>query len=189
MHTRHHVVLVAFYDATADLALYSDPLLASKARDFGHALGAAGIGAIARIGSPLVLSVLSSISENGAAVVALSPAASAVEHRTAFRLPETNLPLIYTGRGGLGTDVVAAASSSAVCVLGSDEEELLGIVGCIGNRNNPVVILTDESAPALHQKIIEHYPDLLHHLHISNNPQVLVEEISKALRQKQFQSK
>lgn len=183
MHIR--TAFVALYDAGSELALYGDAHAADKARELGVALGSAGLGGIARVGSAAINTALAVIAPD-APVIALSPAASSLEHEKAFRLPPSSLPLIYTGRGALGADVIAIASAEAAIILGSDEEALWGILGCIGDRGLPIGILSDEKAADLHARSIARYPELIHRLFISGDPAHLVRELSAELRKQQY---
>lgn len=179
-----HQSLIALYDANSELAIYGDAGLADVSRALGSSLAGAGIGAIARVGSPAILTALSSVHESGASAIALSPAASLYEHEHAFRLSKMAMPLIFTGRGGLGADVVALSSSIAVVIIGSDEEALLGVLGCVGEGSSPIAILTPESAPVVREKVSARYAKMLPRLIISSDPEQIVRELSEHARRK-----
>ncbi len=178
-------ILIALYDATSDLSLYGDADLARDARTLGTTLGNARFGVVGRVGSPTIATVLSSVFGAGNPAIGLSPASSEIEHEKAFRLPKSSVPTIYTGRGALGADVTALASSHAALIVGSEEESLLGILGCIGESYVfPVGILTTEAEQAVRERILARYPQLAPHVFISNNPETLVGTLSSELRKR-----
>jgi hypothetical protein len=182
--TSHKAILAALYDAHSELALYSDPALAELSRKLGGVLGSSGIGAICRAGSPTLNTALLSHKEKGGEGILLSPAASRHEHEKAFRLPEIPVATVFTGRGALGADVMAIESAHAAFVLGSDEEALLGIFGCIGGRDLPIAILSQEDPMLVRDRIIARYPKISQELYISDIPEHLAKEVASILKRR-----
>jgi hypothetical protein len=183
-------ILIALYDASSDMSLYSDAGLAGNARTLGLALGKAGLGVIARIGSPALTTILSAVGDAGKTAIALSPASSEIEHEKAFRLPKSAVPSIYTGRGALGADVCALASSHAVIIIGTEPEALEGILGCIGEQYSfPIGILSTESEAKVREVIAVRYPKLIPHILIASDGARLVSQISGELRKRQMNIK
>jgi SLOG cluster4 family len=176
--------LIALYDATNEQARLGNMSLPVNARELGKMLAKADLGVISRVGSPVILSVLSTVRDEGGVSIGLSPAASRLEHVQAFRLPEVDMPVIYMGRGALGTDVAALASAKAVVIINSDEEAIDGILGCIGQGKMPIAILTDEKPIPLREKIAERYSWALPNLIISEDPSLLIHELRDEIRKK-----
>ncbi len=185
---RHDHHLISLYDAHSELSMYSDRGVAETARVLGKAIAGEGLGVVARVGSPLILATLSAVHEGGMSAIGLSPAATREEHTRAFRLPLLSVPTIFTGRGGLGADVAALASSSAVLIVGSDSEALLGVLGCIGEGGPNIHILTEEPASRIRDLVRDHYPSMLRSISIAGDPAVIVKEIAADVRKERRMS-
>ena len=181
--------LIALYDANPEHAHFESPILSAKARALGTALGKAGLGIVARIGSPIVGNVLSALSDTAGLSVLLSPAATRMEHENAYRLPFFEHPIIFTGRGALGTDTIALSSASAVIIFGSYPEVLENILECAQDCRLPIAVLTDEDPTDIHERIRAVYPHLTAQLLVSHDPQILVHEIADELRRRQLEQK
>lgn len=175
-------IFVALYDAVHELAHFADPELLTQSRALGTELGRAGFGGVARAGSPTVSAALSAMAAEGQTALVLSPAATEDEHVRAFRLPKAALPMIYTGRGALGADVVALASGKAVIVIGSDEEALLGVLGCVDGYGLPVGILTGEAEESIRAIVRSRYPSLLNDLFVASEPRRLADRLKEEVR-------
>jgi hypothetical protein len=178
----HTHVLVALYDATPELDMYVEADLPQAARALGKEFAIAHLGAIGRVGEPVVQTVLESVYANDSFAVALSPAASRYEHEKGFRLPQLSAPIVYTGRGALGADVAVLESSEAVCIIGADAEALEGVLGCIGKATLPIAIFTHEQAARVGELVRMRYPHLLNHVKIFAEPQALVQDLVMRLR-------
>ena len=177
------------YDASPEHAHFESPILTNKARTLGKALGKFGLGIVARIGSPIVAAALDALSDATAASVVLSPAATPTEHERAYRLPKVSHPLIYTGRGSLGTDSIAIHSASAVLIFGSYPRTLENIIECVGDTMIPVGVLTDEDTSDVHERVRTLSPRLTAQLFVSHDPHVLVRELADELRRRAFETK
>ena len=189
MHPLPTNTLISLYDAVLDMVQFIHPELAVSAEELGSALGKLSLGVITRAGSPLSGVVLSAAHSAGGTAIMLSPAGSEVEHTRSFRLPRAAMPVIYTGRGALGADVVALSSSRAVIILGSDDESLEGILGCSDGHGLPIGILTTASEHTVRQSIGIRYPQLLQHIYISADPQAIVQHIVGELRRRHLAAK
>ncbi len=168
MHTKGHT-FVALFDATPEHAHFESPILAATARMLGKELREAHLGVIARIASGVVGAVLGSL-EDTTGSVALSPASNKGEHVQAFRLPLPNMPLIYTGRGALGADMMALKSASAVLVVGSYPKVLEAIIDSAKDTMVPIGILSDEEPSSIHERIRARDPRMTASLFISHEP-------------------
>ena len=176
--------LVSIYDAHSDKEIFGNPEVISRAHAIAAALAKAKLGAIGRVGSPVVTTILTSLVENNSFVIGLSPAAIEREHEKAFRLPHVSFPLVFTGHGALGADVMALSSSHGILIVGSDEESILGILGCVGDKGVPIGIFTEENSNEVRSKIHNHYPNLMVHIYVSKDPNTLVRDISSEMRRK-----
>ena len=99
------------------------------------------------------------------------------------------MPMIYCGRGALGTDVVALTSGKGIVILGADEEALNGILGCADGYDAPICILTDNDAPKIREGIALRYSDLLRHVFISPDPLAVAKHMAEELRKRHFAAK
>lgn len=188
MHVAKNTV-VSVYDALHELAHVAYPELVETARTLGAALGTAGIGGITRAGSPVTTAVLIEMEREGSAAVVLSPAATHLEHVRAFHLPETPLLTLYGGRGALGADVTTLTSSSAVLVIGAEEEPLAGILGCADGHGIPIAILCTTDPAPVQRMIAERFPSLVPHVYISADADVLVRYLTQEIRKRKLQNK
>ena len=181
--------LVSLYDAHSEKEVFNNPDVISRAHGLAHALAVSKLGAIGRVGSSVVTTVLTTLFGAGVSTIGLSPAATYREHEKAFRLPDVSFPLVYTGRGALGADVVALTSSHGVCILGSDEEPLLGVLGYIGDRGIPITIFTEENPNDVRTRINRHYPNLMLHVFVSNEANKVVQELMIGIRRNHLAAK
>ena len=180
--------LISVYDALHELAHFAYPQWLENAKILGEALGEMGIGGIARSGSPVSSAVLSSIASVGGTSLLVSPAANEFEHAQAFRLPASALPTIYSGRGALGADVTALASSSAVLVVGEDEEALMGILGCADGHGISIAILCAGESADISRRLLMRYPSLEKFLLVSNDPNKIVKWVVESVRRKKYKN-
>jgi len=178
--------LIALYDASPLQGQFGHKTAASAWRTLAASIAQAGFGVVARVSTGTITAVLGSVHDERMDAIALSPAASKEEHMQAFRLPQMPVPTVYTGRGALGADVAAHESADAVVIIGSDDDSLAGILGCIGSTKHPIGILTDEEMQPLRDKVLRHYPHMIHHLCISNDPHTLMHELMSELRRRNF---
>lgn len=173
-------ISIALYDATAELELYGNASVSDTARSLGKSLGEHGFTLIFRPGSPVINTVVTSSLD--AYPLALSPAATSDEHTRVFRLPHSDTPTVFTGRGALRVDVMLAESAHGIIICGSDEEALDGILGCIGIREIPIAIYTKENEQAVRERVIARYKELLHHFFVTDNAEELVREFVSNIR-------
>ena len=159
--------LIALYDANPEHAHFENPIVIARARALGRALGNTGTRVVARISTPSVLAVLGALADAGVHSVALSPAATMREHEQAYRLPLVAHSTLFTGRGALGADMMAASSSGAMIVLGSYPEALENILKYAQEHAVPVGVLSDESPESIHARtgntriFVSHDPETL----------------------------
>ncbi len=172
---------IAIYDASREEDKYDSSYSGSLGL-LGETFADADFSGVARIGAPSIHAILQKMHDAGAHVVALSPAASKHEHKKIFRLSEPTMPVIYTGRGALGADVVALSSADAVCVLGEDEEAVLGILGCVEGRGVPIALFSPNSDTSLREKISIRYPAILPDLFTSNEIMEIVKFLKEGTR-------
>lgn len=182
MHTSSSTSFVALYDASPEHAHFENQSLVVKARDLGRALAHHKLGIIARIGNAPISRTIAAHKEAGAISVVLSPASNRDEHERAFRLPLAFSPLIYTGRGATGADLVALASAHAMLVIGSYPQYFENILEYVKDTGMPIAVLTDEESPSLHERVRARHPHLCAHLFISHDPAVLARELADELR-------
>ena len=180
--SRH--ILIALYDATKEESLYGDSSGVENARTLGVQLARAGYGVVTRAGCPLSGATASSVASEGYTAILLSPAGSAQEHSTAFRLPQTQVTILYTGKGALGADVIALESSQAILIIGSSSEELDGILGCIGSRLVPIGILANDTIATVRSRVLERYPELVHHIFVETDPVALAQSLGNEIRKR-----
>lgn len=181
--------LVSLYDAHSEKEIFGNPMIVSNAHNLAQSLVKAKLGAVARVDSQVVTTILTTLIENAISVVGISPAATEHEHQIAFRLPPVSFPLIFSGRGALGADVMALSSSHGVVIAGSDEESLLGVLGCIGDRGIPIGIFTSENPAEVRRKVNNHYPNLMLHIFVLNEPDKLVRDIAFEMRKQYMEKK
>jgi len=177
-------LFAALLDASPEHAHLESPVLASRARALGTALGKAQIGIMARIGSPLVSTALGACRDAGCLPIAFSPAGSLTEHTQAFRLPLAPGALVCTGRGALGADIVSLQSANAIVVLGSNPDGFEHVLTLAKDTMLPIGILTDEAPASIHERVRARSARLTPLLLISNDPAILVREISAELRRR-----
>lgn len=189
MHPLPKNTLISLYDAVLDMVQFIHPELAVSAQELGRTLGKLSLGVITRAGSPLSGAALAAVHDEGGTAIMLSPAGSEIEHTRSFRLPRAAMPVVYTGRGALGADVVALSSSRAIIILGSDDEALEGILGCSDGHGLPIGILTTASDHTVRQAIGVRYPQLLQYVYISADPQAIVKHIVGELRRRHLAAK
>ncbi len=178
--------LIAIYDAHSELEHFSNPELVVRAHSASDALIKTKLGVVGTVGSPIISTILSKVSDMGHRVVGLSPAGSEYEHSKAFRLPQVSFPLLYTGRGALGADVMALSSSHAVFIVGADEESLLGLLGCMSDTDMPIAIFTDRNTNDVREIANKKYPNLMRNLFVSNDAEKLCYEIANGIRKQNF---
>ncbi len=188
MHVPKNTV-VSIYDALHELAHVAYPELLEKARVLGSLLGTAGVGGVTRAGSPITTAVLLEMEKEKSVAVVISPAATALEHIRAFHLPQTPLLTIYGGRGALGADVTALTSSSAVLIVGTEEEPLAGILGCADGHGIPIAILCTTDPAPVQQMIAERFPSLLPQVYLSGDPASVVQYLTQEIRKRTLQNK
>ena len=174
--------LVSIYDAHSDKEIFGDPEIISRANVLALALSKAQLGAVGRVGSQVVTTILTTLAASGGTSVGLSPASTEREHKAAFRLPHVSFQLIYMGRGALAADVMALSSGHAVLISGSDTESLQGILGCVGDRGIPVAIYTTEPEQDVRTKVHQRYPHLAIHLTVSKDATKLVQHLFSEMR-------
>lgn len=180
--------LISVYDALHELAHFAYPQWLDHAKVLGEALGHMGVGGITRSGSPVTSAVLASMSNLGSTALVVSPAANEYEHARAFRLPSSALPTIYSGRGALGADVTALASSSAVLVVGEDEEALMGILGCADGHGIGIAVLCAGEPSDIARRLLVRYPSLDKLLFVSNDPNKIVKFLTESVRRKKYKN-
>jgi len=186
MQTQH--TFIALYDANPEHAHFESPIFAGRARALGRALADARFGIVSRIGSPTVATVFDALSESGIASIALSPGSSREEHMQAFRLPDVSAPLVFTGRGGLGADLMALASAHAVIIVGSHPEALSPIFRYVNGRSLPIGIISDEDPASLRERLASAHPEVrANDLFVSHDPLFVVGGISDELRRRRFE--
>ena len=188
MHTQKHT-FVALFDATPEHAHFESPILAATARTLGAELSHAGLGVIARSAPGVVGAVLKSMEDGAVSCVVLSPASNSEEHKTAFRLPLANMPIIFTGRGALGADIMALKSANAVLIVGSYPHTLDIIIASAKDIMVPIGILSEEEPSAVHERLRARVPHLTSALFISHEPHVLVRELAEELRRRELSAK
>ncbi len=174
--------LVSIYDAHSDKEIFGNPEVVSRAHALALAIAQARLGATGRVGSQVVNTVLTTLIENGAHVVGISPAATLREHANAYRLPHVAFPLMFTGRGALGADLMALASSHGVIVAGSDTESLLGIVSYAGERGIPIGVYTQENPNDVRARVHFTHPHATLHLHVYADASKVVQEVAAEIR-------
>ena len=189
MHSVPKNTLITFYDAVHEMAHFSDPNLLRDAQAIGEALGKAGLGGVTRSGSPLATAALASLHEAGAPAIMLSPAGTELEHVRSFRLPRASMPTIYTGRGALGADVIALTSGKGIVIIGSDEEALVGILGCADGHDLPIAIFTNAPEPEVRDMIGKRYSQLLPYIFVSSQPVAIGKHMADELRRRHLASK
>ena len=188
MEARKHT-LIALYDAAPEHAHFESPVLASHARALGKALTDHHMSTIARIGSSVVGTVMASVGSHGGSAIALSPAARKDEHHRAFRLPFPTCPIIYTGRGATGADMMALASAQGILIIGSYPHVLESILDQARDIAGPIGILTDEEVPAIHERVRTRHPQLVAGLFVSHDPEILVRDMAGELRRRELSAK
>ncbi len=181
--------LISLYDAHSDKEIFGDPQVVSRAHNLAQSLAKAKLGTVGRIGSQVVTTILATLTEHGVSVVGISPAATEREHQVAYRLPHVSFPTIFSGRGALGADVMALSSSHGVLIAGSDEESLLGVLGCVGDRGIPIGIFTYEDPTEVRRRINNRYPNLMLYIFVSNEPDKLVHDIAFEMRKQHMEKK
>ena len=181
--------LISLYDAHSEKDIYGNPEVVSRSHALGHALAKASLGAIGRVGSSVVSTALTTLVSEGGTSIGLSPAANEHEHEKAYRLPHVAFPVIFTGRGALGTDLMALASGHAILIAGADHESLLGILGCIGDRGIPIGIFTEENPNEIRAMINTHYPNLILHVFVSKDADKVVYDVSAQMRKQHLENK
>ena len=181
--------LVSIYDAHPEREVFGNPDVVSRAHSLAHALAHSKLGAVGSVGSSIVSTVLTTLSENGVHVIGLSPASTHIEHQKAYRLPPVSFPLLFTGRGAFGSDITAMASSHGLIISGSGEEALLGILSFLGDRGIPVGIFTEEGESDVRARIHNKYPNRMMHIHVSKDPNQLVQEIASEIRRQHLSEK
>ena len=181
--------LVSIFDAHSEKELLRDPEVISRSHSLALALGNAKLGAVGRVGSPVTSTVLTTLAEHHGTAIGISPASTEEEHKKAFRLSQVSFPLMFIGRGALGADVVVLESGHGVLIAGSDEESLLGILGCVGSRGIPIGIFTKENPNEIRALVNEHYIHLMPHLYISNDAHTIVHDISAEMRRQHLSNK
>ena len=184
-----HQTFIALYDVTPEETHFQNPILAGKARELGKALAQAGLGIIARINSPIVATTLQMLAERGGNAIALSPAVSETEHENAFRLPKLSMPLIFTGKGGLGADMIALHSAHAIVIVGSYPSRLENIIGYAKGRMVPLCVLTDEERSAIYERVRATDSTLAGQLIVSHDPAILARELAEELRRRHMNIK
>ncbi len=187
MQTKTHP-LVAIFDAAPEHAHFESPALAAASRAVALALSHAHLGVVARIAPGVVGAVFGSL-DAGSTAVALSPASNREEHVRAFRLQVPEAPLVFTGRGALGADMMALASASAVLIVGSYPKVLEAIIDSARDTMIPIGILSDEEPSAVHERIRARDPRLTAALFVSHDPEVLVRELAGELRRRALNAK
>lgn len=180
--------LISVYDALHELAHFAHPEWLDHAKTLGESLGRMGIGGITRSGSPVTTAVVHSMASLGGTGIVVSPAANEFEHFNAFRLPLSPLPTLYSGRGALGADVTVLASSSAVLVVGEDEEALMGILGCADGHGVHIVIVCATDPVRILQRLVARYPSLEKMIFVSNDPNAVVKYLTEAVRKKKYKN-
>jgi hypothetical protein len=183
--SRH--TIIALYDATPEAEHFANPELASLARELGTLLAKSGIGMVTRVSSPLVAAALGGHEGRGAVSLQLSPAGSRHEHEHAYRLPHGAHVTLYTGRGAIGADKSALASSHGMAVIGSHEGMLASILEYAREHHMPVAILTSEPKEAVHGRVHAANPTLAQDLVVSADPVALVADLAMRLRRASFQ--
>ena len=177
-------ILIALFDANPEQAHFMSPILSGRA-----ALNSAKLGIIARLGSPVVAAVLESLSQTDTTSIALSPASSAVEHKNAYRLPFVSMPLIFTGKGATGADMIALESAQAVIIFGTYPNVLENILEAAKERAVPIGMISDEDPTDLHERVRALHPHMMSQLFVSYDPAVLVREIAEELRRRRLEEK
>ncbi|MEI8130441.1 MAG: hypothetical protein WCG55_02955 [bacterium] len=188
MEVRKHT-FVALYDASPEHAHFESSTPSIGARTLGRALGEAHLGVISHVGPTMVNTVFAELSCLSVVSIALSPASNMDEHTRAFRLPVPHVPLVFTGRGALGADTIALASSHAVVLFGSQVGKVEAILDHMLHVHIPIGILTDETPSTIHERVRAHHPNLTSMLFVSHDPKVLVREIADELRRREFTKK
>lgn len=178
--------LVSIYDAHSEKELFIDPEVVTRAHNFALALEKVRLGAIGHVESKVVTTVLNTLHNGNIYAIGLSPAGNDVEHKKSFRLPNVSFPLIFTGRGAFGADVMALTSSHGIAILGSEEEALCGVLGCVGDRGIPVAVFTNENPNEVRAKINARYPHLIHTIIVSKDANQIVNELMSEMRKKHF---
>ncbi len=186
-HAQH--TLVALYDATPEHVHFESPFVMERARLLGRALGGAGLGAIAHMGPAIVTAAFAELHNAGIFSIALSPASNREEHTTAFRLPTLATPLIYTGRGALGADMMALGSAHAAIIMGSYPGALESIIDHARTTTIPLGILSDEEPSAIHERVRARNPHLGTALFVSHDPEILVRALAEELRRRELSQK
>ena len=178
--------LISLYDAHSEKEIFGNPEIVSRMHALALALAKARLGAVGRVGSSITTTVLTTLNENNIPVVGLSPAATEREHEKAFRLPHVSFPLVFTGRGALGSDIMALTSSHGILVAGSDEESLVGVLSYVGDKGIPIGIFTEEDPNMVRLKIKKQHPHLLIHVFVSNDAQKVIQELASGMRRQHF---
>ena len=181
-------VYVALYDVSPEHAHFESPFVTNRARTLARALAKAGIGLVSRIGSPVTLHVFTTLESLSVPSVALSPAASLEEHTQAFRLPTTDFPTVFTGRGAIGADKMALASASALIVFGSQAHLFEGVIEYAKGHSLPIAVLTDETPESIHARVVQLSPSAAAGLFVSHDPDLLVQQLSGEIRRRHFGS-
>lgn len=182
-------VFVSLFEATPEHAHFESPILSSRMRVLGTALVEAHLGVIARTGPRAIMTVFAALSGVGASAIALSPASSLEEHWQAFRLLVPQVPIVFTGRGALGADITALASSSAALIIGSYPDALESILDHVKDTEHPIAVLTDEDPAAIHERVRARNPRLVATLIVSHDPALIVRTLSNELRRRSLQKR
>jgi hypothetical protein len=182
-------ILIALFDASPEHAHFESPIITSRARMLAKELGSHGFGVVARIGSPVTVTVFNSLTDARALSVGLSPASSRREHESAYRLPFISTPTVFTGKGASGADGIALASGNAVLIFGSYAGVLENILGSMKDATVPIGVLTDEEPGAIHERVRILHPHLTAQLFVSHDSSVLVRELAEELRRRRLEEK
>ncbi len=185
--TQRQPVLIALYDAYPGGAHFADASLYKDVRVLANAIARSGMQIVARQGSPLVAEAVSVLAgSDRACALVLSPAATAREHAEGFRLPHLPASTVYTGRGGTGADAMAMRSAAAAVILGSEHAALDHILSQAEQADCVLGILTREPAVPLSERLHAARPELRGRVRISDDPDLLVANISETLRRRSF---
>lgn len=182
----HQTQLIAIFDAMSNSPTSAYGNFASVGALLGDAFIHEHVGVITRTGSSLALGVVLKVASQGGAAILISPASSLKEHTQAFRLPVTNAPIIYSGRGGIGADSIVSASAHSVLIIGSEDEALESILGFLSDKNIPIAILTNEPSVKIHERVHARYPALSRSLIVSNDPVRIMRELGGEMRRQSF---
>ncbi len=176
------------FDAYSEKEIFGNPDIILHANNLSLAFVKAKLGIIGRVGSSVIDTVLTKLIENNIPVVGLSPAATEREHEKAFRLPHVSFPVVFTGRGALGSDFIALSSSHGMLIAGSDHESLLGILGCVGDRGIPIGIFTEENPSEVRSYLSKHFPNLMVNIFVSKDANNLARDISAEMRRQHLRN-